>query len=122
MIIQQIRVAKLVILRIKLVAQNAGETSMTTLALFPGSLHERPLNCNGLAQDVITIQLLFGCQSLLVGLVLHKGVTLQETCPSVQVQVNVLDLAILGELVMDVVLLSLLVDPRHEKNPSLDPM
>ena len=27
---------------------------MTTLALFPGSLHERPLHCNGLAQDVIT--------------------------------------------------------------------
>ena len=27
---------------------------MATLALFPGSLHERPLHCNGLAQDVIT--------------------------------------------------------------------
>ena len=39
---------------------------------------------------ILTIQLLFGCQGLLVRLVLHKGVTLQETCPSVQVQVNVL--------------------------------
>ena len=34
--------------------------------------------------------------------------------------VDYLDLAILRELVMDVVLLRLLVDPRHEENPALD--
>ena len=34
--------------------------------------------------------------------------------------VDYLDLAILRELVMDVVLLSLLVDPRHEENPAFD--
>ena len=37
-----------------------------------------------------------------------------------QAVVDYLDLAILRELVMDVVLLRLLVDPRHEENPTLD--
>ena len=37
-----------------------------------------------------------------------------------QAVVDYLDLAILRELVMDVVLLRLLVDSRHEENPPLD--
>ena len=39
---------------------------------------------------MLTVQLLFGGQRLFVSLVLDEGVTLQEACPSVQVQMNVL--------------------------------
>ena len=37
-----------------------------------------------------TIQLFLGCERLLVSLVLHQGVTLEEASPPVQVQVDVL--------------------------------
>lgn len=83
-------------------------------------LDERPVDVDGLAQHVGAVQLLAGCQGLLVGLVLDQGVALKEPCPPVQVEVDVLDLAVLAEPVVDVVLLSLLVDPGHEQDPALD--
>lgn len=45
---------------------------------------------------------------------------LEEACPPVQVEVDVLDLPELGELVVDVILLRLLVDPGHKQDPALD--
>ena len=56
----------------------------------PGSLDKGPLHGNGLAQDIIAIQLFLGCQSFFVCLVLYQGVTLEEPRPSVQVQMNIL--------------------------------
>lgn len=53
-------------------------------------------------------------------LVLDQSVSLEETCPPVQIQVDVLDVAELAELLLNVVLLRLLVDVRDEQNPALD--
>ena len=45
---------------------------------------------------------------------------LEEARSPVKVQLDVLDLAVIGELVDDVVLLGLLVDVRDEEDPALD--
>ena len=42
------------------------------------------------------------------------------TCSSVQIEMNVFDFSKLGELVVNVVLLGLFVDSRHEENPTFD--
>ena len=71
----------------------SSSSSCLLSSLLPGlprSLHEGPLHGNGLTQDIVPIQLLFGSQSFLVCLVLYEGVTLQEAGPPVQIQMNIL--------------------------------
>lgn len=84
------------------------------------ALHKAPVDGDCLAEDLGTVQRLLGRQRLLVRLVLDQSVALQEARPSVQVQVDVLNVAKLTELLLDVVLLRLLVDVRDEQNPALD--
>ena len=60
------------------------------LSGLPRSLDKGPLHGNGLAQNIIPIQLFLGCESFFVCLVLYQGVTLQEARPPVQVQMNIL--------------------------------
>ena len=56
----------------------------------PWSLDKGPLHGDGLTQNIIPIQLLLGCQSFFVCLVLYQGVTLQEAGSPVQIQMNIL--------------------------------
>ncbi len=55
-----------------------------------GSLDEGPLHSDGLAEDFALVELLLGGERLLVRLVLHEGVPLQEARAPVQVQMNIL--------------------------------
>ena len=42
------------------------------------------------------------------------------TSSAIEIEMDVFDFSELGELVVDVVLLGLLVDPGHEEDPTLD--
>lgn len=42
------------------------------------------------------------------------------TCSSIQIEMNVFNFSEFGELVVNVVLLGLFVDSRHEKDPTFD--
>ena len=42
------------------------------------------------------------------------------TSSAIEIEMDVFDFSKLGELVVDVVLLGLLVDPGHEEDPTLD--
>jgi hypothetical protein len=42
------------------------------------------------------------------------------TSSTIEIEMDVFDFSELGELVVDVVLLGLLVDPGHEEDPTLD--
>lgn len=85
-----------------------------------GSLDETPVDGNRLSENLSSVQSLLGSQRLFVGLEFHQRVSLEESRSSVQIQVDVLDVAEFAELLLDVVLLGLLVDVRDEQNPTLD--
>jgi len=55
-----------------------------------------------------------------VRLVLDEGIALGEPSASVKVQVDVLNLAVVAELLLDLVLLRFLVDGGDEQDPALD--
>eukprot|EP00635_Sarcinochrysidales_sp_CCMP3193_P002593 CAMPEP_0118905726 /NCGR_PEP_ID=MMETSP1166-20130328/9590_1 /TAXON_ID=1104430 /ORGANISM="Chrysoreinhardia sp, Strain CCMP3193" /LENGTH=111 /DNA_ID=CAMNT_0006844997 /DNA_START=623 /DNA_END=955 /DNA_ORIENTATION=+ len=68
----------------------------------------------------MSVHVAYGALGLFLFGVLDEGVALDEARPSVEVDVDVLDLAELAELVDDVVFLGLLVDVAHEDDPPLD--
>ncbi len=45
---------------------------------------------------------------------------MELTSSAIEIEMDVFDFSELGELVVDVVLLGLLVDPGHEEDPTLD--
>lgn len=83
-------------------------------------LHEAPVHGDRLAQNLGSVQRLLRRQRLLVCLVLDQCVALEESCSPVQVQVDVLDVAKLTKLLLNVVLLRLFVDVCNKQNPTLD--
>merc|ERR1712156_911178 len=97
-----------------------GPPSAALLGSLVRTLDKSPVDVDGLAEKVCSIQLLASCQGLLVSLVLDQSVSLEESCPPVQVEVNIFDLSILGEPVVNVVLLSLLVNTSHKQDPALN--
>ncbi len=106
-----------------------GETKVAffiKVTLMPSSgaparpLDKGPFDADVLPEQVRLVKLLFGRQRLFVRLELDEGVTFEKTGSTIQVQVEVLDVAVLGELVVNVVLLRLLVNPGDEEDPAFD--
>merc|ERR1719295_106784 len=97
-----------------------GSASASLLGPLVRTLDKSPVDVDGLAEKVCSIQLLASGQGLLVSLVLDQRVSLEESRPPVQVEVNIFDLSILGDPVVNVVLLSLLVNTGHKQDPALN--
>jgi hypothetical protein len=83
-------------------------------------LHEAPVHRDLLLQNQRVVQRLLGGQRLFERLIFDQGVAFQETGSPVQIQMDVLDVSVVGELFVDVVLLGLLVDRCDEQDPALD--
>ena len=83
-------------------------------------LLEGPVYSDLLSQKHLPIHLFNGLLSFLDSLKLDKGVALDVPGPPVEVQVQVLDLAIRTEGIMQVLLLRLLTDPCEAQNVALD--
>lgn len=85
-------------------------TSPLRLLDFLWPLHETPVHRNRLVQNGTSIQSVPGRTRLLVRLVLDECVALEEAGAPIQIQVDVLDVAVLAKLLLDVVFLRLFVD------------
>eukprot|EP00315_Gephyrocapsa_oceanica_P015245 CAMPEP_0185364538 /NCGR_PEP_ID=MMETSP1364-20130426/12459_1 /TAXON_ID=38817 /ORGANISM="Gephyrocapsa oceanica, Strain RCC1303" /LENGTH=201 /DNA_ID=CAMNT_0027965035 /DNA_START=94 /DNA_END=697 /DNA_ORIENTATION=- len=87
----------------------------------PGSARgEGPVDADGRAHEGGPVHLIDGALRVLLLLVLHQGVALDETGAPVEVEVQVLDVADVAEGVVQVVLGRLLMQVGHKDNPALD--
>ena len=84
------------------------------------SFHETPIDVDFLSEDFCSIHCFFGSECLLVCLVFDQSVAFQETGTSIEVQMNVFDVAKLAELFLYVIFMSLFVNGSDEQNPTLD--
>lgn len=84
------------------------------------TLDEGPVGLDGLTKHRSTIQVFNGTLGVLVSLILHKGVSLDESSTTVDIHVEILDGTILGAEIQNILLLGLLVDSSKENDPSLN--
>mmetsp|Transcript_39791 Transcript_39791/g.101760 ORF Transcript_39791/g.101760 Transcript_39791/m.101760 type:complete len:247 (+) Transcript_39791:77-817(+) len=80
---------------------------------------ECPVHRHNLRQQLLPVHRLDGRLRVLLGLVLHQSVALDEARPAVQVEVQVLDVAKVRKGLVHVLLLGLLVHVGHQHHPSL---
>lgn len=85
-----------------------------------GTLHKAPVDVDFLSEDFRVVHRFFGGERLLVGLIFDECVALEEAGTTIEIQVNVFDVAKLAELLLDVVLVSLLVNGGDEQDPAFD--
>ncbi|GMR42159.1 hypothetical protein PMAYCL1PPCAC_12354, partial [Pristionchus mayeri] len=89
-------------------------------SLLRSRLDEGPVDLDDISEQFLLVHSLDGSDCLFLSLVLHQGVSLQVSRPSVQIQIQILDLSKLGKCIVHVLLSGLLVDVTHEDDPSLN--
>lgn len=84
------------------------------------SLHKGPVRVDLLTQHRGSLQIVDGSLRIVVVLVLHQRVSLDESGTAIHIHVEILDGAILRAQIEHVLLLRLFVNIRQENNPSFN--
>lgn len=84
------------------------------------SLHKGPVRVDLLSQDRGSLQIVDGSLRILVVVILHQRVSLDEAGTAIHVHVEILNGAILSAQIEHVFFLRLFVNIRQENNPSFN--